>query len=80
MTNRDRVLSALAEAGTPVHALEITRRTGIPYGTVYSLLRTLVAEELAVVSVETGPHKARPARHFYEITEDGIRQTLKETP
>ena len=67
------VRALLAAPGREMYGLEIMRATGIKSGTIYPILARLEAAGWIISRTENiDPHTAqRPARRYYQITEDG---------
>jgi DNA-binding MarR family transcriptional regulator len=72
-----RVLAVLAEAGEPLWGLEIARRCGIAFGTVYALVRRLEAHGWVTVQTDMPGYAHRgPARHLYQLTPAALALAL----
>lgn len=67
------VLEALLAAteAKPAWGLSICADADLGPGTVYPILDRLTERGWITSRDETGPHPGRPARRYYEFTEDG---------
>ncbi len=60
------------------HGYDLSKRTGLPSGTLYPILIRLADRGLLHSRWEPAPQPGRPPRHTYRLTADGLRAARTE--